>query len=446
MPVGGLVARRAYAVRRSPAARRAPARWPWPAAAVDPMLASPIRASADRAAVGLDRRGHRHDRPLVGDPHELLVVRRPSRSSFGHPDLGEQLVLARRRSRRGPRRSRPPATVRVAALARRSTSSASERQRSAPRRSPAGSACTSAPPNVPAVPDLRVGDLADRLVISRPQCSSGPSGSARIWWCGVIAPITTLSPSSTDAAAASRSCPRSTISSGALSRIRSTGSRLLPAGDHLGVVAVLGERRQRVLDRGRCDVVELWRGSLRLLHPCGRSGPRGRWTRRSAAPRHPSVGSAPPESPAWIAFHTRSGVHGIWMSLDPELAYGVDDRVDDRRGRGDGARLADALGAERVGRRRRRGVVDVEADRVGRGRHAGSRRTTPDTSVPESSCTASSHSAWAMPCTRPPCTWPGDDQRVDDVADVVDAGVLAHLHLRRSRCRPPSRTGACRAG
>ena len=51
-------------------------------------------------------------------------------------------------------------------------------------------------------------------------------------------------------------------------------------------------------------------------------------------------------------------------------------------------------------------VVDVEADRVGRGRHAGSRRTSADTSVPASSCTASSHSAWAMPCTRPPCTWP----------------------------------------
>src|SRR5680860_236670 len=31
----------------------------------------------------------------------------------------------------------------------------------------------------------------------------------------------------------------------------------------------------------------------------------------------PSVRSVPPASPAWMAFHTRSGVHGIMMSLAP---------------------------------------------------------------------------------------------------------------------------------
>ena len=39
-----------------------------------------------------------------------------------------------------------------------------------------------------------------------------------------------------------------------------------------------------------------------------------------------------------------------------------------------------------------------------------------------------------------------DDQRVDDLADVVDRDVLCGCAACRSRCRPRSRTGGCRAG
>ena len=60
---------------------------------------------------------------------------------------------------------------------------------------------------------------------------------------------------------------------------------------------------------------------------------------------------APFASP--IARHTRSGVQGMSMWRTPRCATRVDHRVL-HRGRGaDGARLADALGAERVQRRRR---------------------------------------------------------------------------------------------
>src|SRR5262249_3885984 len=63
----------------------------------------------------------------------------------------------------------------------------------------------------------------------------------------------------------------------------------LPAGDHLGVLAALVERADRLVERGRPDVVELGRDH-----------------------------AAPPFSRALCrARQTRSGVHGIVMSLMP---------------------------------------------------------------------------------------------------------------------------------
>ena len=62
---------------------------------VEPMLVRPDPGLGDGAAVDPDRGRDRHDRPLVGDPHELLVVRAPA-GVLGDPDLGEDLVLADR--------------------------------------------------------------------------------------------------------------------------------------------------------------------------------------------------------------------------------------------------------------------------------------------------------------------------------------------------------------
>ncbi len=61
----------------------------------------------------------------------------------------------------------------------------------------------------------------------------------------------------------------------------------LPAGDHLRLVARLGQRRDRVVHSGRTQVVE-----------CDRDHDTPPWC-------------------AWIARHTRSGVHGMAMSLTP---------------------------------------------------------------------------------------------------------------------------------
>ena len=59
--------------------------------------------------------------------------------------------------------------------------------------------------------------------------------------------------------------------------------------------------------------------------------------------------------------------------VDAEGAEGVDDAVDDRRGRRDRACLADPLGAQRMRRGRRDGPVGDEGRQVGRRWAAGSR-------------------------------------------------------------------------
>ena len=62
---------------------------------------------------------------------------------------------------------------------------------------------------------------------------------------------------------------------------------------------------------------------------------------------------------------------------DAEVGEGVDDGVLHGRRRADRRRLADALGAERVERRRRLGRVDLEARQLGGGRDRRSRRGWP---------------------------------------------------------------------
>ena len=120
-------------------------------------VGEPDPGLADRAAVGLDGRGDRDDRPLVGHPDELLVVGAPA-GVLGDPDLGEDLVLADRgleevdeevvgRDRAGAARRRRSRTRAPSASAGgpEVTGRVGVRQRAAERA---------------AVPDLGVGDLA----------------------------------------------------------------------------------------------------------------------------------------------------------------------------------------------------------------------------------------------------------------------------------------------
>ena len=50
----------------------------------------------DPAALAADHRGHRHDRPRLGHPVELLVVHAPGAGQLGDADLDEQLPLLQR--------------------------------------------------------------------------------------------------------------------------------------------------------------------------------------------------------------------------------------------------------------------------------------------------------------------------------------------------------------
>ena len=62
-----------------------------------------------------------------------------------------------------------------------------------------------------------------------------------------------------------------------------------------------------------------------------------------------------------MAFQTTCGVAGMGTSRHAER---IGDRVDDRRRRGDGAGLAAALDAERVGRAGRAGDAELERRQV----------------------------------------------------------------------------------
>ena len=219
----------------------------------------------------------------------------------------------------------------------------------------------------------------------------------------------------------------STSRSGAFSRIRRTGSSDWPPAITLAS-SLCGERRERLLDRGGGEVVELGGDhapapSVRSVWPSwpvdsGRSAvPLPRWSGRLR--RHHRHG--------WPATPAR-GCTASGCRCTPNWTDRVDHRVDDGRRRGDGAGLADALGPERVGQRRRGVVVDVEADRVGgRGhqvvderRRDQRARLVVDRLLPQRLGDA---------LHQPAVHLAGHDQRVDHVADVVDAGVLAHLHL-----------------
>ena len=85
----------------------------------------------------------------------------------------------------------------------------------------------------------------------------------------------------------------------------------LPAGQDLGLVPELGQGGERLLHRRGREVVELCGDHWPA--PSVLSCPGSDWSKCGIAA--PSV--EPPFPPVLIAFHTRSGVHGIWMSLMP---------------------------------------------------------------------------------------------------------------------------------
>ena len=106
-----------------------------------------------------------------------------------------------------------------------------------------------------AVPDLRVRDLRDGLGQQQRVLLDQAVVDARRR-AVVIAPITMASPSSRMPRSESMP-PRSMTTSGALSRIRRTGSRLCPPAMIFASSPCSAERGEGLLDRGRCEVVEL---------------------------------------------------------------------------------------------------------------------------------------------------------------------------------------------
>ena len=149
------------------------------------------------------------------------------------------------------------------------------------------------------------------------------------------------------------------------------GQQALAAGHDLGVVAVLGRAPERLLDGGRRQVVEL--GGDHAPAPSVEEVPGSDSSKCGIA----AACVVPP--PAWRRVDRLPDPLGRARHrdvVDAEVADRVDDRVDHGRRRGDGARLAHALGAERVGGRRPGRVVDVEARSCRPRSAAGSRRTS----------------------------------------------------------------------
>ncbi len=145
------------------------------------------------------------------------------------------------------------------------------------------------------------------------------------------------------------------------------GDEALAAGHELGVVPAVDQRLDRLVDRGRPDVVERCRD-----HRCPP------WV--SPFEMSPAVEPRPAPGEATSASSPRPAVplRGVDRRPHPVrggrhvdvgdavLAHGVEHGVHDGGRGGDGARLADTLDAQRVGRRRGRGVRGVEVDQVRR--------------------------------------------------------------------------------
>ena len=118
--------------------------------------------------------------------------------------------------------------------------------------------------------------------------------------------------------------------------------------------------------------------------------------------------------------HSFSGRSIMSMCFTPNSLERVDRRVHDARGRAEGAGFADALGAERIDRRRRDRGVQLEAREVGGARqrvvHERAGQQLPVVVVD-----GLLDHRLADALRQPAVNLPLDDQRIDQVARVVTA-------------------------
>ena len=183
------------------------------------------------------------------------------------------------------------------------------------------------------------------------------------------------------------------------------------------------------------------RSPRRVSWSCARA--RAAWRTRPGGSRHGS-GSVPARASS-IARHTRSGVHGMSMWRTPRWLSASTTAFCTAGVRADRGRLADALGAERVERRRRLGVRDLERRELGRARDrvVGERRrervavVVVDDLLPQRLRDARRDPAVLLAV---------DEQRVEDAAAVVDRDVAERLDPPGLACRPRPPRRARRTG
>ena len=237
-----------------------------------------------------------------------------------------------------------------------------------------------------------------------------------------MAPMTRASPSSRTPAAR-RPCCRSTSTLGNARRSRSTGmsdwppARILPSSPAspravtASATVVGGDVVELGGDHARTSAVVAAAGGAAVGDRCAAVGDGP--SRRSGAVRV----DGPPDP-------LGGGRHDD--VVDAERAQRVDDGVHDRRGRGDAAGLADALDAEHVARRGGLGAAGVEVRQVGRARDEVVDHRAGDEvalGVVDGLLVQRLRDALGEPAVDLAL----DDDRVDDLADVVDADVLADL-------------------
>ena len=136
-----------------------------------------------------------------------------------------------------------------------------------------------------------------------------------------------------------------------------------------------------------------------------------------ARPRRPARNSSPVLAPIALPYpaavpvpppsarQTRSGVRGMSRWRTPQVRERIDDRVLHGRDGADGARLAEALGPERVHVGRRLHVDQLEARQLGRRDH----RVVGEVGGDRVAVVVVLHpsiSAWATPWAIPPWIWP----------------------------------------
>src|SRR3954468_7963654 len=301
-------------------------------------------------------------------------------------------------------------------------------------RSPAGSAWTRAPPKVPRARTCRSATVSVASAISGANCCT--SGSVMTSWCVVMAPMTMASPSSrTPRSSATR--PRSTTVSGAASRSRMTGINDWPPARTFTSSppsALACRASSTVVGRAYSNAAGIM---ARLLRRLGRStvtsegglggGHAGGGLGLRPAVRVGAGGGAVAAVPA--AVDGPPDPFGGQRHPDvahPEVPDGVERGVHHRGRAGDGAGLADALRTDRVARGLVHGVAGVEVRQVGRGGHEVVHEAAGG-EVAVGVVDGLLEQRLGDALGQPAVDLTLDDQRVDDRADVVHAGVLADL-------------------